>query len=297
MANDDLRDLIGRYATGSLTAEEQKRLFEAALDDQDLFDEVAQEDRIKHLLAEPGARDRLIHALQPSRRKGGWIFGVAAAVALTVVVVALVLTRHGQKLEEVAVAKLPAPQVENAAPRAMPVAPSSTAVKPEALVRDTGAGKKVAQNTMEKKEQDRAAPTSAAVQEYRTQENAPAGPAQQSVGGAAGARAKASASLAGTPPFGFHYSVETKGHLVLVPLADGYLSVRTTDGKALFGPRRSVAGIVVDVDLPDGIPSVLVAFSANPSPVRIAPETRSEASGTVQGVADLAVQIEIKTQK
>jgi len=40
---DEIRKLIGGYATGTLTAAEQKLLFDAALDDQELFDELARE--------------------------------------------------------------------------------------------------------------------------------------------------------------------------------------------------------------------------------------------------------------
>src|SRR6516225_3269122 len=96
MPSDDIRDLMGRYATGSLSVEEQKRLFDAALDDQELFDELAREQEMKMLLDAPGARDRLIHALAPPKRKAPWIFAVAATAALTVVL-ALFLSRPGPK--------------------------------------------------------------------------------------------------------------------------------------------------------------------------------------------------------
>lgn len=53
MPSDDILDLIGRHATGSLSAEEQKRLFAAALDDQDLFDQLVHEQDVKHMLDKP----------------------------------------------------------------------------------------------------------------------------------------------------------------------------------------------------------------------------------------------------
>jgi hypothetical protein len=41
MSREEIQKLIGGYATGSLTAGEQQALFEAALEDQELFDELA----------------------------------------------------------------------------------------------------------------------------------------------------------------------------------------------------------------------------------------------------------------
>jgi len=64
---DDARKLIGGYATGSLSEAERKLLFEAALDDQDLFDQLAGEQDLKALLDEPGAKQRLIAALETQK--------------------------------------------------------------------------------------------------------------------------------------------------------------------------------------------------------------------------------------
>ena len=64
MNRDEIRKLIGGYATGSLTPQEQKLLFEAAVDDQALFDELMAEPDLKDLIDQPGARDRLLEALE-----------------------------------------------------------------------------------------------------------------------------------------------------------------------------------------------------------------------------------------
>src|SRR5207302_9775727 len=40
---EDIRKLVGGYATGTLTDAERALLFEAALDDQDIFDDLADE--------------------------------------------------------------------------------------------------------------------------------------------------------------------------------------------------------------------------------------------------------------
>ena len=56
MTADEARKLLGGYATGSLTEAERKVLFEAALQDQELFDELAGEQVLKEVLDEPGTR-------------------------------------------------------------------------------------------------------------------------------------------------------------------------------------------------------------------------------------------------
>lgn len=347
-SDNDIRDLLGRYATGSLTDEEQKRLFDAALDDQELFDELAREDDIKQLFAEPGARDRMIHALRPAeppRRKMPWILALAPVVALSAVLIVVLLRPVPKPTQEVAVAKPPVPQaVATVEPPASQPAPSgapSAPVKAKSLdqpLRDEPrkeAVKKVAesenavkQDAAEKtadqkdagKAADQVAPAAAPppapvksevassqvqvqaqspqvqqVQVQAAQQNAPSGPKQDVVAAPrAMAAGKVSASRLFAPAFGFHYSLETEGHLKIIPGADGYLSAATSDGKSLYGPQRSAAGIVVDLTLPESAASVTVTFSSTASPVRTTPMRRKGPSGTVQGQADLAVEIEIK---
>ena len=88
MTRDDARKLIGGYATGSLTESERRLLFEAALEDQDLFDELAREQELKELLDEPGARDRLIAAVDAARARSVamkrpiWVWSAIAVAAV-----------------------------------------------------------------------------------------------------------------------------------------------------------------------------------------------------------------------
>jgi hypothetical protein len=63
---DDIRKLLGGYATGTLTDAERKALFEAAMEDQALFDTIADEGVLKDLLDDPQARAYLLEAL-PAR--------------------------------------------------------------------------------------------------------------------------------------------------------------------------------------------------------------------------------------
>jgi len=93
VTRDDIRKLIGGYATGTLTESERKLLFEAALDDQDLFDELAREQALKEMLDEPGAKSRLISRLAGARTAVVWwrrpVAWSAAAMLATAAVMIL----------------------------------------------------------------------------------------------------------------------------------------------------------------------------------------------------------------
>ncbi|MDX2153871.1 MAG: hypothetical protein SFV54_24230 [Bryobacteraceae bacterium] len=56
--------LLAGYATGSLTDEERKALFAAALEDQELFNALGEEDALRDLLAQPGVKQRLMAAME-----------------------------------------------------------------------------------------------------------------------------------------------------------------------------------------------------------------------------------------
>ena len=65
MIPDDVRKLLGGYATGTLSDEERNLLFSAALEHQELFDALADEEALRELLAEPAMRQTLLERLQP----------------------------------------------------------------------------------------------------------------------------------------------------------------------------------------------------------------------------------------
>ena len=64
MTPDEIRKLLGGYATGTLTEEERNLLFSAALEDQELFNALADEEALRELLAEPATRQILLEELQ-----------------------------------------------------------------------------------------------------------------------------------------------------------------------------------------------------------------------------------------
>src|SRR6266404_4338951 len=72
MNREDAQKLLGGYATGNLTAEEQRLLFEAALDDQELFDALAEEQALKDVFDDPVSRERVRLAVAAAPRARGW---------------------------------------------------------------------------------------------------------------------------------------------------------------------------------------------------------------------------------
>ncbi len=116
MSQDEVRKLLGGYATGTLTDAERQALFAAALDDQELFDELGREQALKELLEMPGARTRLAAALTPPRTVWWrtplpWALAGTLAVALLVIIV----MRRTPPPTEIAAVKVAAPVEERAA--------------------------------------------------------------------------------------------------------------------------------------------------------------------------------------
>jgi hypothetical protein len=89
MSRDDIQKLLGGYATGTLTPEEQRVLFEAALVDQDLFDALAREEALREVLSDPAARAQLLAAVDDAPApwyRQWWRPALVLATALLVVV-------------------------------------------------------------------------------------------------------------------------------------------------------------------------------------------------------------------
>jgi hypothetical protein len=137
MTSDQARKLLGGYATNSLTEAERKALFEAALDDQELFDALQQEEALKELLADPSARSQIQQALTGASvpRPAAWWSrawlwgGVAGAVAAAVLIVIAIRPSQQPKYQVARVAP-PAPPTMSAEP-AKPAAPAPAQPKPK----------------------------------------------------------------------------------------------------------------------------------------------------------------------
>jgi hypothetical protein len=142
----DLEKLLGGYAAGTLTPEERRALFDAALADQSLFDALADEEALREVLADPGCRERVRSALvEPPgsiswwRRPTAWALAATAAAAV-VLTVAVVRTKPAPPAasapQQIAMAKKPAfPDSATSAPTIAPPAaaqarPASRAFAP-----------------------------------------------------------------------------------------------------------------------------------------------------------------------
>ena len=120
MSRDDIQKLLGGYATGTLTPEEQQVLFEAALDDQELFDALAREQALRDLMRDPAAKAHLLAALDErplrwyERLSRGWRPLAAVAAMAGVGAIAVVAWRQsGRSTQPVLVAQVSPPPAAN----------------------------------------------------------------------------------------------------------------------------------------------------------------------------------------
>ena len=117
MSKEEIRRLLGGYATNTLTESERNALFEAALDDQELFNVLQQEQALKNLLDDPASRAEIRQALeQPTGRVHGagrmrwWAFGGAASAVAAAAILFVVFHNNIQRPTELASAeKAPSP--------------------------------------------------------------------------------------------------------------------------------------------------------------------------------------------
>ena len=283
MNRDEARKLLSVYATGSLTEAERAALFQAALEDQELFDELAGEEALKRVLDEPGARQRLITALEPPRRHRAWLWAPAGATVAIAVVIGIVVSQRKEPPppQEIAqVLKSPEPIVTPVSPPApAPPVPAPPALRPKA------APAPPPEPPAELKKEERAA-LADQIQEAKPQEEArPKAPAN-AVGALAGAGGKGGAFRAKTESqtvsaFGFSYSVSA-GSLEITPAVAGFLSVTAGDA-VLFPSGAVIAEMPVRVQIPAQAASVVIRFSRMQGIV-VPPVRRDAMSGTVMQV-------------
>jgi hypothetical protein len=132
MPQRDIEKLLGGYATDTLTEEERKELFAAALHDQTLFNALAYEHALKEVLDDPRARRLLIDALKKKTTQQYWLenflawlrrpssWALAGSVAVALLAITFVIRMAGLPTpvtERMAGVKaLPPPTSEPAAP-------------------------------------------------------------------------------------------------------------------------------------------------------------------------------------
>jgi hypothetical protein len=127
MSGEEIQKLLGGYATDTLSEAERRALFEAALEDRELFNALAKEQALRDVLQDPSARQQLIEALGPAREPLAahvWhrlrqpaALAIAGGMAALLIVAGLVLrqTRHAARQEPM-MADMIAPRPPAAAP-------------------------------------------------------------------------------------------------------------------------------------------------------------------------------------
>lgn len=138
MSEHELEKLLGGFAADTLTPEERQKLFEAALEEQQLFNTLANEQALKELLTDPVVRRRLLDAFPQTslsplsgsfswwewfRRPVGLTFAGGLAAAIVAVVIGTKVYQDSLKQAAQSVA------TEEARPTASP-APAPPASQP-----------------------------------------------------------------------------------------------------------------------------------------------------------------------
>ncbi len=210
MNNEEIRKLLGGYATNTLTESERSALFEAALDDQDLFNALQDEQALKELLADPASRQAIRHALEQSLSQPNalawwststrWMWGGAIAAAVATLLIVAVIQRHRPQPEparrvEVASNQKPAKQ-EQAKPLLDQEVPKEPQKSPKAQpppaplnARAADANGKTPERPVNSPTFDN--PVKLAPQRAIPQAAAPAAPAPQAVGAIGSIRRRA----------------------------------------------------------------------------------------------------------
>ena len=154
MSREEIQKLLGGYATDTLGEAERRALFEAALEDQELFDALAKEQALRDVLQDPFARQQLLDALGPARaparvRAWQWLrrpaaVAVAVGLAIVLVVAGLVLRRTGTPVHRERVlaqlrtppAKVFGPPPPRQRPKPQTVLPAPPTLNPQSQIAD-----------------------------------------------------------------------------------------------------------------------------------------------------------------
>jgi hypothetical protein len=140
MNREEIQKLLGGYATGTLTPEEEQALFAAALDDQELFDALGREQALRDLLRDPAAKAELLAALDAPERGGflAWlrrpvVAGLAVAGVAAISAVSVWQATRSKPAAQVMVAELKMPEPKETIAAPVPVAvPKVKQVTPSA---------------------------------------------------------------------------------------------------------------------------------------------------------------------
>jgi hypothetical protein len=270
----EVRKLVGGYATGSLSDEERQLLLEAALEDQDLFDELMGEHALKELLDEPGARARLIAALAPAAapRKPFWIriwpWVAAAGATAAGVVLSFGLFRPAPPKLVARAFHPPAVVLDSVEPVPSPLpAPAELRITPPAEPKlDSKSVLPAPQPpaaTPEPQPQAQSGAVASAAAPL-----APPAPAQaptpRAAEFAAGFVAGASQGALARPDF--NYTLSDDGKLRITPLVNGFLAVIANADRIVGSNRAVQAFVAVEFTIPQDATLVTVFLTPQPTP-------------------------------
>lgn len=274
MTRDEARKLLSGYATGSLTESERAALFNAALEDQDLFDELAGEQALKELLESPGARDRLVAALtpgvaeQPKHLWWPWAAALACGVAAFTVwmmkprpvetpaqmaAVQEAADKFGPYVETpvqpVEPAPVPKPVPKVSSPKADPVSATNEPAAPPVAVA-------AEQPLLKTESQELTQPLTPQGKELPILTIRP----DEARGGANAQSAfrATSPDLAAFPPLTYVFTPNRK--LRITPSRIGVLQV-TAGSLTLFARNSVMAHMPIELEIPEGVLSVRIEFT------------------------------------
>jgi hypothetical protein len=229
MTPQEARKLLGGYATGTLTPTEQEALFAAALEDQDLFDELAREQAVRDLLADPAAKASLLAGLDEPRRRWWQSWRPWAAVVAMAGLAALAVSLRKPPAAPVEIARVepPSPKVVMSAPAEQAPAAVTIPPKRKAVARRAPLSElPVSTNSAPAPKPEPAAPPPATETQAKVEITA-ASP-RLSFQDSAAVRPQSMALRAGAAPLAVRYAILRDGDSVRIRFtaaAPGYLSV------------------------------------------------------------------------
>lgn len=269
MTREEARKLIGGYATGSLTESERAALFHAALDDQDLFDELAGEHSLKELLESPGARNRLIAALTPEvaqPRRAWWPWAVAFAGGLTVVTVLMLRPREVEAPVQIAETRVEKVEQPISAPEAAPAEAPNPQVKATARKATPPKEEPQPNPAEEAPVADRAEVATAAAPPTALPNTAivqvPSVQALRETAGNGFVAQPNNALLAQRSTFArsLEYEITPERELRITPTQPGVLEV-TVGPTILFTRNPVTANTTIKLEIPENVASVRIEFT------------------------------------
>jgi hypothetical protein len=260
----EIRKLIGGYATGSLSDAERQLLFEAALEDQELFDELMGEHALKELLEEPGAKARLIAALAPISPKPkpfwnrAWPWAAASAAVAAGVLLSFTLFRPSSPKEIARVFTPPPPVIVAPVPSPLPAPPELRITPPPAPKVESKAVLPPPLALASVSPQPRTESVVVTAAAPLVQLPAPRA-AQFSAGVVAGA---SQATLAGP---NFIYSLSDDGKLRITPVVNGFLTVVANTDQVVVSNREVEVSVAVEFAVPQDANMITAFLTPQPS--------------------------------